>query len=87
MRTLFRQLLKREALGAYMKQRDKCAVEQMRRQVRQLILLRETGPKSARWHAARSRLIWRLHEELRQAEQAPAPADPALADERDSTAD
>ncbi len=39
--------------------------EQLQRQLRQLILLRETGPKSAAWHAARARMIWRLHEELK----------------------
>lgn len=38
---------------------------------RQLILMRETGPKSRAWHAARVRLIWRLHDELRRV----APAD------------
>ena len=64
-----------------MKQRDRRSAEQMRRQVRQLILLRETGPKSARWHAARTQLIWRLHDELRQAEQAPAAEDPAGEDD------
>lgn len=70
-----------------MKQRDRRSAEQMRRQVRQLILLRETGPKSTRWHAARARLIWRLHDELRQAEQAPTAQDPAPTDERDSAAE
>ena len=35
--------------------------------LRQLILMRETGPKRAAWHAARARMIWRLHDELRQA--------------------
>jgi hypothetical protein len=44
--------------------------EQLRTQLRQLILMRETGPKRAAWQAARARLIWRLHAELRQAEQA-----------------
>jgi len=44
--------------------------EQLRTQVRQLILMRETGPKRAAWQAARARLIWRLQAELRQAEQA-----------------
>lgn len=39
--------------------------EQLRVQLRQLILLRETGPKSSAWHAARMRLIWRLHDKLR----------------------
>jgi hypothetical protein len=28
--------------------------------------MRETGPKRAAWHEARMRLIWRLHDELRQ---------------------
>ena len=41
--------------------------ERLRAQLRQLILMRETGPKRAAWHAARARLIWRLHEEIRQA--------------------
>jgi len=47
--------------------------EQLRVQLRQLILLRETGPKSARWHAARARLIWRLQDELKRVEGQPAP--------------
>ena len=38
--------------------------EQLRTRLRQLILLRETGPKSVAWHAARVNLIWRLHDEL-----------------------
>jgi hypothetical protein len=45
-------------------------LERLRTQLRQLILMRETGPKRAAWQAARARLIWRLHDELRQAEQA-----------------
>ncbi|HWQ15027.1 MAG TPA: hypothetical protein VNL77_19675 [Roseiflexaceae bacterium] len=44
--------------------------QRIRDRTRQLILMRETGPKSRAWHAARVRLIWRLHEELRQAERA-----------------
>ncbi len=43
--------------------------EQLRIRLRQLILLRETGPKSAAWHAARTRLIWRLHDEIKSEEQ------------------
>jgi|RhiMetdeSRZDD1v2_1073273.scaffolds.fasta_scaffold301507_2 hypothetical protein len=43
--------------------------EQLHTRLRQLILMRETGPKSAAWHAARMRMIWRLHDELRQAEE------------------
>jgi hypothetical protein len=34
---------------------------------RQLILMRETGPKRPAWHRARVQLIWRLHDALRQA--------------------
>jgi hypothetical protein len=30
------------------------------------VLLRETGPKSAAWHRARVRTIWRLHRLLEQ---------------------
>jgi hypothetical protein len=41
-------------------------VEQLRARLRQLILMRETGPKRAGWHTARARLIWRLHEEIKQ---------------------
>lgn len=44
----------------------------LRRQLQQLILLRETGPKSAAWHQARTRMIWRLHDEIRQDENAPS---------------
>ncbi len=43
--------------------------EQLRIRLRQLILLRETGPKSAAWHAARTRLIWRLHDEIKSEQQ------------------
>jgi hypothetical protein len=42
--------------------------ERLRARVRQLILMRETGPKRAAWHHARARLIWRLHDELRRDE-------------------
>ena len=49
--------------------------EQLRAQLRQLILMRETGPKRAAWHAARARLIWRLHAELEQAAELHEPAE------------
>jgi hypothetical protein len=42
--------------------------ERLRVQLRQLILLRETGPKSSAWHIARARLIWRLQDELKRIE-------------------
>jgi len=29
--------------------------------LRRVVLLKETGPKSAAWHRARVRTIWRLH--------------------------
>lgn len=43
--------------------------EQLRARLQQLILMRETGPKRAAWHAARMRLIWRLHDEIKREEQ------------------
>jgi hypothetical protein len=49
--------------------------EQLRARLRQLILMRETGPKRAAWHAARARLIWRLHAELEQAAEPHEPAE------------
>ena len=53
--------------------------ERLRARVRQLILMRETGPKSAAWHAARARLIWRLHDEIARAERAERESDSAAA--------
>ena len=32
--------------------------------VRRLVLMRETGPKSAAWHRARVSAIWRLQRDL-----------------------
>lgn len=34
--------------------------------LRRVVLLRETGPKSAVWHRARVQTIWRLHRLLEQ---------------------
>ena len=51
--------------------------EQLRARLRQLILMRETGPKRMAWHAARARLIWRLHDELRQADEETEPSQPS----------
>jgi hypothetical protein len=39
--------------------------------------MRETGPKRAAWHAARARLIWRLHAEIQQEAHADASAETA----------
>lgn len=33
----------------------------LRTQIRKLVLMKETGPKSAAWHRARVQTIWRLH--------------------------
>ena len=44
--------------------------EQLRLRLRQLILLRETGPKNPAWHTARMNLIWRTHDELTRASEA-----------------
>jgi len=43
--------------------------EQLRLRLRQLILLRETGPKNPAWHTARMNLIWRTHDELARASE------------------
>jgi hypothetical protein len=43
--------------------------EQLRLRLRQLILLRETGPKNPAWHTARMNLIWRTHDELVRASE------------------
>jgi hypothetical protein len=42
----------------------KTRLEALRAQLHQLILMRETGPKRPTWHAARMRLIWRLHDQI-----------------------
>ena len=41
-------------------------LNRLNKQLRQLILMRETGPKSAAWHQARTSMIWRLHREIEQ---------------------
>jgi uncharacterized coiled-coil DUF342 family protein len=45
-------------------------IERLRSQIRQLVLMKETGPKSAAWHRARVQTIWRLHRQLAAAEAA-----------------
>lgn len=40
----------------------------LRRSLRRVVLLRETGPKSAAWHRARVATIWRLHRLLEGAD-------------------
>ncbi len=46
--------------------------KQLEDHVRQLVLMKETGPKSAAWHRARVQTIWRLHRKLEQARRADA---------------
>lgn len=36
------------------------ADERLRDRIRKLVLMKETGPKSAAWHRARVQTIWRL---------------------------
>ncbi|MEO7908211.1 MAG: hypothetical protein ABIV47_01045 [Roseiflexaceae bacterium] len=57
--------------------------ERLRARLRQLILMRETGPKRAAWHTARARLIWRLHAEIQQEALDDAAEETALADTRE----
>ena len=58
--------------------------EQRRALVRQLILMRETGPKRSAWHAARARLIWRLHDELREVDHGQEGANTRRSDDKTS---
>ncbi len=39
-------------------------IERLREDIRKLVLMKETGPKSATWHRARVRTIWRLQRQL-----------------------
>jgi uncharacterized coiled-coil DUF342 family protein len=39
-------------------------VRRLNAALRRVVLLRETGPKSAAWHRARVQTIWRLHKQL-----------------------
>ena len=54
---------------------DESTAERLRTALRRVVLLKETGPKSAAWHRARVRTIWHLHELLEQT--SPAPSDAA----------
>jgi uncharacterized coiled-coil DUF342 family protein len=50
--------------------------ERIAETVHRLILMRETGPKSAAWHRARVQTIWRLQQKL-AAPSGPAPSQDA----------
>lgn len=43
------------------RQSEVATTERLTGLLRQVILLRETGPKSAAWHRARKQTMWRLH--------------------------
>ena len=58
--------------------------EQLRSLLRQLVLMRETGPKRAAWQAARARLIWRLHDALWETNQEQEDANTSPSDEKTS---
>jgi hypothetical protein len=62
-------------------QRNSDRRELLRSRLRQLILLRETGPKNAAWHAARMNLIWRTHDELKRASEEAGIEERKLTDE------
>jgi hypothetical protein len=51
-------------------ERDEATVvsERLNGALRRVVLLKETGPKSAAWHRARVRTIWRLHRLLDEAQ-------------------
>lgn len=42
-------------------QEPKTPRQRLTNALRRVVLLRETGPKSAAWHRARAQTIWRLH--------------------------
>ncbi|NTU79887.1 MAG: hypothetical protein HGA45_10865 [Chloroflexales bacterium] len=46
--------------------------------LRRVVLLRETGPKSAAWHRARVETIWRLHRLLDEEHREEGGARPGL---------
>lgn len=48
------------------------SAERLNGALRRVVLLKETGPKSAAWHRARVRTIWRLHRLLDEARPQPA---------------
>jgi uncharacterized coiled-coil DUF342 family protein len=52
--------------GEDMIKRDHEAIKRLNTALRRVVLLRETGPKSAAWHRARVQTIWRLHKQLEQ---------------------
>lgn len=52
----------------------------LRGSLRRVVLLRETGPKSAAWHRARVRTIWRLHQLIAGEHPPPPQDDPSASD-------
>lgn len=52
----------------------------LRTALQRIVLLRETGPKSAAWHRARVKTMWRLQRQL--AAEATMPAQSEQTDDR-----
>jgi hypothetical protein len=44
-------------------------IARLQAQAKSLILMKETGPKSAAWHRARVRTLWRLQQQIADLEQ------------------
>lgn len=62
-----------------MRPSDQNRAAHLRSALRRVVLLRETGPKSAAWHRARVQTIWRLHAQIER-EQASEPLSDPRAD-------
>jgi hypothetical protein len=45
-------------------------IARLQAQAQALILMKETGPKSAAWHRARVRTLWRLQQQIADLERA-----------------
>lgn len=59
--------------------------ERIAETVHRLILMRETGPKSAAWHRARVQTIWRLQQKLATQAQSSSAHDSQAAEQRQQT--
>ena len=52
---------------------EQAHIARLEAQIQALILMKETGPKSAAWHRARVRMLWRLQHQVAEP-QAISPA-------------
>jgi hypothetical protein len=62
--------------------------ERLHHLAHQLILMRETGPKSAAWHRARTRMLWRLQRQIARPryDSPPQPTDASAAAQQPNSA-